>query len=165
MIYRFVLRLCLVACCALTGIAADAQPVALGHTAPNWILPTPSGEPLSFYQDSESQPSVLLFWATWCPFCQKLMPELEVLRRSLKQAPVRFYALNIWENGDSVNHMRKHDFGFTQLLRADMVAERYGVIGTPGLFVVGSDKKVRYIRSKGTSTKEVIVAVKRALAQ
>lgn len=134
-----------------------------GELAPDWILPSSRGEHISFYQDSADQPAVLLFWATWCPYSAELMPELQKLRNELGNQKIRFYALNIWEDGDPLAHMQDEDFDFTLLLDADQVAKRYNVRATPGLFVVRGDKSIEYIRAKNSTTEEVYAAVKAAL--
>lgn len=148
----------------LIAFGAEAsEALKLGDPAPDWILANGQQENISFYQDSADRPAVLLFWATWCPYCEELMPKLEKLRGELADGGVRFYALNIWEDGDPVAHMKKKGYQFTLLLNADQVAKRYGVRGTPGLFVVDADKSIRYIRGKDSSAGEVYRAVKAAL--
>lgn len=147
---------------AMAGTATAGKSVHVGDQAPDWILTDSQGKTVSFYRDSNDQPAVLIFWATWCPYCAELLPEMEALRQELG-ADVRFYALNIWEDGDPIGHMKKNNFGFHLLLDADKVAKRYAVHGTPGLFVVGGDKTVRYIRTKGTTAEAARDAVKQAL--
>ncbi|MEX1033775.1 MAG: TlpA disulfide reductase family protein [Cellvibrionaceae bacterium] len=145
------------------GVRAG-QALELGDTAPDWILSNSRGEHVSFYQDSADRRAVLLFWATWCPFCAELMPELEKLRAQIESDGVRFYALNIWEDSDPLQHMQNNGFDFTLLLDADQVAKRYNVRSTPGVFVVNADKSIEYIRTKGSSMAEVYRAVEAALS-
>lgn len=149
----------------LTVGANAGDGLQTGDYAPDWILSNSRGEHISFYQDSADQPAVLLFWATWCPYCAKLMPELEKLRGELADENIKFYALNIWEDADPVAHMQDKGFGFTLLLDADLVAKRYNVRGTPGLFVVNADKSINYIRGKDSSPEAVYSAVKAALSR
>lgn len=147
----------------LIGTATAGESFKRGDQAPDWILPNSEGEPVSFYQDSADRPAVLLFWATWCPYCAELMPELDRLSKELANENVRFYALNIWEDGDPVAFMRDKDFDFTLLLDADSVAKRYEVRSTPGLFVVDKEKQFTYIRPTKNPTKDLYEAVKSAL--
>lgn len=148
----------------LASGANAGESLKLGELAPDWILASSRGEHISFYQDSADQPAVLLFWATWCPYCAELMPKLQELRSELADEKIKFYALNIWEDGDPVAHMRDNEFDFTLLLDADQVAKRYNVRATPGLFVVKGDKSIEYIRAKNSSAEEVYSAVKSALS-
>lgn len=149
----------------IAGGARAAQPLQVGDRAPDWILSNSQQEHISFYQDSPDRPAVLLFWATWCPYCAALMPELEKLRGELADRNIRFYALNIWEDGDPVAHMQEKGYRFTLLLDADLVAKRYGVRGTPGLFVVNADKSIEYVRGQNSSPRETYRDIKAALTQ
>ena len=105
---------------------------------PDWTLQGADGKSLNFYRDSAGRPTVLLFWATWCPYCRRLMPRLETVRQEFA-SEVNFYALNIWENGDPAACLADNGYGFHLLLKADEVAETYGIKGTPGLFVVDTN--------------------------
>ncbi len=152
-----------VALSLLTLQALAAMPPQSGEKAPDWILSTADGERISLYADSEGQQAVIIFWASWCPYCAKLMPELEKLRRELNQHDIAFYALNVWEEANPKAYLKKHDLNFKLLMQAEDVAQRYGVGGTPGLFVTDAEKNITYIRMPGTSNEEAIAAVKAAL--
>ncbi len=143
--------------------AFAAMPPQSGEKAPDWILTTGDGERISLYADAEGQKAVILFWATWCPFCHELMPELDALRAELEDQNVKFYALDVWDDGDPKAYMEKQGYGMQLLLQADRVAQRYGVVGTPGLFVMDENKNITYIRQKGTSKEAAVAAVREAL--
>ena len=145
-----------------TASLAD-NALKVGERAPDWILSNSQGKDISFYRDSANQQAVILFWATWCPYCAKLMPELKTLQEQFKDGNVKFYALNVWEDGNAPAYMAKHGYDFTLLLNADLVAKRYSIKGTPGLLVVDENKIVRYVRVKGTSAEEAASRVKDAL--
>ena len=130
----------------------------------DWTLFGVDGAPVNFYEDSANRPAVLLFWATWCPYCRHLMPHLEKLRQEFAPA-VRFYALNIWEDGDPVAHLADNGYGFHLLLEADAVAKGYGITGTPGLIVVDGNRGVIYMRKSGTSPGQVETDLRAALAK
>lgn len=144
----------------LSAPAAALEPWP-GETAPDWELVRPDGQRLRFYDDDRV--AVLLFWATWCPYCRALMPHLDALAREYADRPVAFYALNVWEDGDPVAHLRERDYRFELLLDAEPVAARYGVKGTPGLFVVDRRHVIRYARDKGTEAEAAAAAVRAAI--
>ncbi|WP_317933346.1 TlpA disulfide reductase family protein [Halioxenophilus sp. WMMB6] len=143
--------------------ARAAMPPQTGEKAPDWILTTGAGDRISLYADSEDEKVVLIFWATWCPYCRDLMPKLEQLRATLAGKPVRFYALNVWEDADPQAYLANRGLHLKLLLQAEPVAQRYGVVGTPGLFVMDEEKNILYIRQRGTSNDQVIEAIKTAL--
>jgi len=140
---------------ALTLLAFPGAATDGGGLVPDWTLARADGAPLNYYAHSAGRPAVILFWATWCPYCSKLMPHLEKLRQEFAPEDVNFYALNIWEDGDPVEYLKKNGYGFELLLEADEVAKTYGVRGTPALFVVGADREVLYVRRSGTSPTQV----------
>ena len=132
---------------------ADELPLNIGGTAPNWTLQTSKSESLDYYQDSEDNVSVIIFWASWCPYCATLMPQMEVIYRKYRNKGVKFYAVDIYEDGklDPVSYFESKGFTYTMLLEGDEVASQYGVKGTPGVYVVDKEKKVVYKRPAGVS--------------
>lgn len=145
----------LLAACAFSALVVAADSTEASNLVPDWTLEHADGQSINFYTDSEGRPAVLLFWATWCPYCRALMPNLEKVRGEFADKGVKFYALNIWEDGDPIAHMREHNYGFDLLLNADEVAKLYGIKGTPGVIVVGADRQVIYIRKSGTTPVQV----------
>jgi thiol-disulfide isomerase/thioredoxin len=107
-----------------------------GQPAPTWTLPAPEGGKVAFPADAGGKPAVLLFWATWCPYCRALMPHLQAIREDYRDQGVEVFAVNIWEDDDPEAYLRDAGYDFRLALEGDPVALRYGVDGTPGLFVV-----------------------------
>lgn len=147
---------------ALPSLAAGLPPWE-GDAAPNWTLSDPSGRKVELASDAKDQAAVLLFWATWCPYCRKLMPHLQAVADEYEGQPVKFYALNIWEDSDPVAHLKQRGFSFDLLLNAEPVAEAYGVKGTPGLFVLDRQQIIRYIRTSDTPDIDAAEAVRDAI--
>ena len=123
--------------------------------AKNWVLHTADNSRIDYYQTSKNKLSVLLFWASWCPYCHSLMPHLQELADEFQYRNVDFYALNIFEDGDPIAYMKKQGYSFTSLLTADLVAEDYGVLGTPALYVVDENKYILYQRKSGASDEQL----------
>ncbi len=134
-------------------------------TAPDWNLGDAQGRSVDYYADSGESVSVILFWATWCPYCRSLMPHLQALANKYKNRAVKFYALNVWEDGDPEEYFRENGYTFRLLLMADLVAEDYGIKGTPGLFVMDQSHQILYIRQAGEDDVDVSTAVREAIQQ
>jgi len=151
------------------SVQSSFAAVGVGDTPPDWTLETPAGETINYYQDSEGRVNVIFFWATWCPYCRSLMPHLKLLHDLYRGKRVEFYALNIQENGDPVAYFEQNNFKFKLLLAADLVAEDYGVKGTPWLLVIDKNRKVIYRRPVGVTdvmvAQNIKYAIKKALAQ
>lgn len=129
----------------------------------DWALSDAVGTSLNYYADSNDSVSVILFWATWCPFCRSLMPHLQQVADEFADKTVKFYALNVWEDGDPEKYFQEKGFSFQLLLFADLVAEDYGVLGTPGLMVMDKSHRIIYIRQSGEKDIAVETAVREAI--
>lgn len=146
-------------CLLLVRVAAAGDAPA----APDWTLDAADGRTISFHDDAAGKPALLLFWASWCPYCQALFPHLEALRTEYAARGVHFYALNVWEDADPQAYMAGHGYAMTLVTAADLVAEEYGVRGTPAVFVTDRAQRIRYRRGRGESPAAVIRAVRAAL--
>ena len=118
----------------------------VGQAAPDWTLSNIADETVQFPKDYLGAPTVVLFWATWCPYCAALMPYLEEIRIEYAESGVKILALNFKEDGDPVTHMRRLGFDFEVFLEADKVAQSYGARYSPGLYVVDGRGRVIYQR-------------------
>jgi thiol-disulfide isomerase/thioredoxin len=135
------------------SLAHAAPPLSIGGTASDWTLKTGEAESLNYYEDSENKVSVILFWATWCPYCRSLMPHIEVMHRKYRNKGVKFYFVDIYEEGkiDPILYFNDRGFSAALLLNGDDVAKQYGVKGTPAVYVIDKNKKVVYKRPAGVT--------------
>lgn len=133
-IYRLTLALLFVA-----GAPANAQEYP---EAPSFSLATAEGATLDLPADQQGI-GVYLFWASWCPYCRALMPHLQSLEDEYGDA-ITVYALNFRDQQDPAAYLEEHGFGFVLLPQADEVAESWGVQGTPGLFIVDRQGRIRF---------------------
>ncbi len=152
-------------------VNATEPPLGVGKTVPDWTLTTGAGEPLNYYEDSDGKVSVIIFWATWCPYCRSLMPHLDLVYRKYRSKGVKFYAIDILEDGkiDPVKYFEVKELQYTLLLEGDAIAEQFGVKGTPAVFVIDKEKNITYKRPTGTSDimvkQNVGLKIKQALSK
>jgi thiol-disulfide isomerase/thioredoxin len=126
------------------GILFFAATSANGaDVAPDWSLRSADDEIIRLSEEVQEQPTVLLFWATWCPYCKALMPHLQSIRLEYGE-DVKILAINFREDGDPVAFIKNAGYDFTVLPDGDEVAAAYGVYGTPGVIIVDSDQKIRF---------------------
>lgn len=167
----FILLFSLLSFSFVSFSSAHAAPLTIGGTAADWELEAFDGSSVNYYADSEDKVSVIIFWATWCPYCATLMPHMEVVYRKYRNKGVKFYAVDIYEDGklDPKAYFESKGYSYTMLLDGDEVATQYGVKGTPAVYVVGKDKKVVYKRPAGVSDvmvkQNVSLRIKQALAK
>jgi len=147
----------------MARILAEVR-VKVGDPAPDWTLAAPDDGQVSFYEDSAGKPSLIVFWATWCPSCKRILPVLQEIRDSLPADSANFYALHSFdEDGDPVAYFEEYGYSFTLLLDADGVAEDYGAPGTPWILIVDGDKVVRYMPMGASSMEQAVSEMKAVL--
>ena len=129
--------------CLLLALPAMAS----ASEAPPFELQSASGETVALPREHQGA-DLYFFWATWCPYCKRLIPHLQSIVDEY-DSDVHVYAISIREDGDPVGYVEERGLEFTVLPEGgDPVAERYGVKGTPGLFVVDGEGQIRFDLSK-----------------
>ena len=113
--------------------------------APGFEIAEPDGAFFK-YPDSLEKPTIILFWATWCPYCKSLMPHLQSI---IDEYPdqVQVLALNFRDDDDPATYMEDRGYDFRLILNSEKVAESWGIKGTPGLFL--ADPTGRVVFSHG----------------
>lgn len=138
--------------------AAFAQSDAIA-----WQGKTADGRTIHFDPQHLKRPAILLFWATWCPYCEALMPYVQHVQDAAGKNRLDVYAIDIKEDGDPVKTLRERKLGFTLILDGDAIADQYAVKGTPGLFLVDAHGNVIYRRSGGDAPSSVEAALREKL--
>lgn len=131
---RSLTQACAMLLFALAGAVQAAEP---------FRLQTPAGDTVEFTGKSQPPATILLFWATWCPYCKALMPHLQSVIDQYGD-DVRLLAISVKEDGDPAAFMKEAGYDWTLLMNGDEVAKTYGVSGTPGLFVVDRSGVTRF---------------------
>ena len=125
-------------------LVVSLPPVAVGESnAPAFTLQTSAGESVSLAEVSTDKPVVLFFWATWCPYCKALMPHLQSIKIEYGDA-VDILAIQVFDDESAQPVLDEAGYDFLLLVDGDDVAELYGVSGTPGVFVVDTDQRIRF---------------------
>lgn len=125
---------------AFAGAVVADEPRA----APDWTLKSVSGETITLSEVAAEQPVIVLFWATWCPYCKALMPHIQSIRLEHGDK-VRVLAVHFRDdNGDPVAFMEDAAYDFTVLPDGDEVAKLNDIWGTPGVLIVDRDMHVRF---------------------
>ncbi len=120
-------------------ISADEVPIA-----PDWTLESESGETVTLSEVAAKQPVIVLFWATWCPYCKALMPHIQSVRLEYGDE-IRVLAVHFRDDkGDPVAYIKSTGYDFTLLPDGDEVANLNEVWGTPGLMIIDRDRIIRY---------------------
>lgn len=111
--------------------------------AADWSLADADGRIVTLSDEILQGPRLVLFWATWCPYCRALMPHIQSIVMEYGGA-IAVLAVNIREDGDPAAYLAKSGFDFRLLPEGEKVAELYDVKSTPGLFLVDTNGNIRF---------------------
>ncbi len=105
--------------------------------AQDWQLKTQNGSAISLSQ-YQGKPIILHFWATWCPYCKKLQPELVRLQKKYQSTDVQIVSVSFNEDDGAMpqDEIKSRGYEFITAVNGDNVAELYGVRGTPTTFFI-----------------------------
>lgn len=123
----------------------ESQKMKVGTTVPNFTLTDPEGFFVDF-ADVQSEKTVLVFWASWCPHCNEIIPAIkswaadkenfEIVAISLDSSKSEWLnavkELGI-ENWINLSDLKKWD---------GEVATKYNVYATPTMFVIDKERKI-----------------------
>lgn len=140
-----------------------AAPAIAQDKAIAWQGKGANGETIDFQPQAMRRPAVLLFWATWCPYCKALMPYLQHVYDAAGKDKLDVYAIDFKDDGDPQAELRERKQTFTLIRDGDAIAAAYGVTGTPGLFLVDATGNIVYQRSGGDAPENVEAALRAKL--
>ena len=123
------------------------------------------GKPIHFDPGKLRRPAILLFWATWCPYCKALMPYVQKVVDAAGHNHLDVYAIDIKEDDDvdPAAELRARKLSFTLVRNGDAIADQYAVKGTPGLFLVDAQGNIVYKRVGGDAPEKVEAALRERL--
>lgn len=122
--------------CLFLPLAASAE------AAPSFTAKTAAGKTVELPREHEGV-DLYLFWATWCPYCQRLMPHIQSMEDEYGD-DVTIFAINFRDDGDPQGYVEERGFEFTLIPDGGDVAEDYGMHGTPGLVLVDGEGEIRF---------------------
>ena len=127
----------------LSACEPSAPEPQIDWQPPGFALADATGETFRYPHDLDG-PTIVLFWANWCPYCKALMPHLQSIVEE-SGGTIEVLALNFRDDSDPVEFMAEYGYDFRLFPAGDAVAEAWGIKGTPGLFLV--DAKGRAVFS------------------
>lgn len=120
-----------------------------GQLAPAVTLPGVDGKAANLAELGAGKPTVVLFWASWCPYCKALMPHLQSMLDEYGSDRIEVVAIDLWEDNadDWKPVIDDSGYDFRVLLKGDTLAPQWQVRGTPGLFLLDANGKVVFDRN------------------
>jgi peroxiredoxin len=122
--------------------------VSVGQYAPDFTLKNPESNSVSL-SDYTGKPIVMIFWATWCPYCEQEIPALKTVYQNYHQQGLVVLAIN---TGDSASQVKKyqseHNITYPILLDSNKkISTQYRVSGVPFYYLINANGKIIYAAS------------------
>lgn len=132
---------------SLSSTARAQEGIKVGAEAPAAAVETLDGMRTDLSRFYGEKPVVLEFWATWCPLCKKLEPQLEAARKKYADK-VTFVGVGVspnqTPNAQKEFVMKGHMSGEYVFDRDDAAQKAFAAPHTSYIVVIGKDKKVVY---------------------
>lgn len=121
----------------------------VGTQAPNFKLPTPEGKKVQL-SDFKGKYVLIDFWASWCPDCRRISPNVEAIAKEYQGKDLTVVAVSFdidkeaWvkyinRNGAPVNEVHVSEL---KKMKESAVAKAFGVQWIPSLYLLDKDGKV-----------------------
>lgn len=130
-------------------LSSTSYAVGPGDTAPPFSgVDLVNGNTVEFPGLLNNKPAVLVFWATWCPYCKAFMPYAKDIQAEYADAGVQIVSFNAKERGrgDPKAYVDSLGFPLIAIANADAIGDAYSINFIPGLLVVNGQGEVVYRR-------------------
>ena len=133
---------------------ADYKRTAIGAIAPEIKFDAKAfstiqtfGFPLNKLSDISGDYTLLLFWASWCPHCTNMLPELKHIYDKNKQKGFQVLAISLDEDSLQLSKFIANGnynwLNYSELKKWESpTARAYNVKATPMMFLLDKDKKI-----------------------
>lgn len=141
------MRIALIALlCSLFAAPLSAQQLSVGAQAPEFQATMADDSSTSVQALAAERPTVVLFWASWCPYCKALMPHLQSILDEYGSDRVEVVAVAIREDdpADAIGFLQAQNYDFLRVGDGEAVAESWGVGGVPRLYLLDAEGRIVY---------------------
>jgi len=113
----------------------------IGQVAPDFTLKSYKGQEFSLNGLRDNKPSIVFFWATWCPHCREQLKELSAEAPQLQAQGINVILVDLGESAGMVgSYLERNKIGYDVLLDEDSaVAEQYHLLGVPTFIFIRKD--------------------------
>ena len=120
--------------------------LAIGQPAPGFVLKDINGNDIQL-KDIPAKRTVLLFWSSWCPHCDELLPILHELYEERGRDALEVIAISVDEDGEAykkaLDEKKYNWINMAELMGWDgPVVMAYGIAATPSLIVLDENKTI-----------------------
>ncbi len=138
---------------------SKAPHALIGKPAPPLALKDRSGETVQIDKTTTDHVVVLDFWATWCPPCVEALPKVAEVAGKFADRGVRFYAVNVGEDTETVEEfLKEHSLDIPVLFDEDgEISQAYSASAIPQTVIIGKSGivEVVYVGASGQLEKQL----------
>ena len=118
--------------------------LAIGQLAPEFKVKDINGIDIDLYA-IEAETTVIVFWASWCPHCDDILPIINNYYKKGNQIEV--IAISIDDNEEVLKESLSHnDYNWINIAELKgwygPIIEKYGIVATPTVLVLDREEKI-----------------------
>ncbi|NWG29539.1 MAG: redoxin domain-containing protein [Ignavibacteriaceae bacterium] len=118
----------------------------VGNSVPDIILPDSSGSEIELNKIQTDQ-ILIIFYASWCPHCKTLLPQINDLYKNQEEKKVEVLAISIdTSKTDWLNFIRNNNLSWLNATDLEgwngSAVSDYYLYATPTLFLIDQNKKL-----------------------
>ena len=120
--------------------------LAIGKTAPDFTTTDLNGKKITL-SEIQAKKVVLVFWASWCPHCDELLPELKNYYDPLNTGDLEIIAVSVdKEKSDVLTSIDSGSYNWINIAALQgwdgPVVLEYGIAATPTIFILDENKTI-----------------------
>ena len=124
--------------------AAPAGP-AIGDAPPVALLGKDRAGQVVVLGQLRGKVVVVTFWASWCGYCLKELPQLDLLQKHAGDRLLRVVAVNVKDGNDDYRAMMRQmkDYGIAMVRdRNGEIADAWGITAYPNLWIIDPQGRI-----------------------
>jgi len=120
----------------------------ISQEAPEFSTNTVQHKSMTFSQVHAKKPSIMFFWATWCPHCRVQLKELNDMKDELAAKDINVILVDVGETAEQVGaYLKRNNIDFDVFIDGDSsISEQYGLIGVPTFFFIDKEGIVKDVK-------------------
>ncbi len=129
----------------ILAFAPVSAAISVGSKAPSFKVSTLDGKSMGL-ADLMGKPSVIVFWATWCPHCRNELPTIQKLHSDLTPKGVNFLGISLDTDAAAAKRLIGADkitFANTIVSPSSDLAKSFGITGIPAVFILDKEGVVK----------------------
>ena len=146
-------------CCLFGTMGSQAQAMGylgfnqnsmVGKHAKDFTLMSAQNQKVNLVQVSKGRKTMIVFWATWCPYCREALKEISLMRQEIQDKGIVLILVSVGESKAAVvNYLNVHQYEFDVVLDENSsVSKDYGIAGVPTIFYLDQEGIIKSVENE-----------------